>query len=97
PRSDPFPYTTLFRSRRPTRSAKAPPRRQEVTAPPANVAQPRNPVVALGPVDMDRADAAELERLPGIGPALARRIVADREQHGPRSEEHTSELQSREN
>ncbi len=32
---------------------------------------------------MDRADAAELERLPGIGPALARRILADREQNGP--------------
>jgi competence ComEA-like helix-hairpin-helix protein len=34
-------------------------------------------------VDLDRADASQLERLPGIGPALARRIVADRTAHGP--------------
>jgi competence protein ComEA len=31
-----------------------------------------------GPVDVDVADAAALEALPGIGPALAERIVADR-------------------
>jgi competence protein ComEA len=34
-------------------------------------------------VDVDRASAAELERLPRIGPALARRIVADRDSLGP--------------
>ena len=34
-------------------------------------------------MDVDRAAAVELERLPGIGPALASRIVADREQNGP--------------
>lgn len=33
-------------------------------------------------LDVDRATAAELERLPGIGPSLASRIVADREQNG---------------
>jgi competence protein ComEA len=33
-------------------------------------------------VDVDRAEAAELDQLPGIGPALARRIVADREANG---------------
>jgi competence protein ComEA len=40
----------------------------------------------LGPgerVDLDRASAAELTRLPRIGPALAARIVADREARGP--------------
>ncbi len=37
----------------------------------------------LGPVDLDRADVAELERLPRIGPALAARIVADRSAKGP--------------
>ena len=36
-----------------------------------------------GPVDVDRATAPELERLPGIGPALARRIVEERERGGP--------------
>lgn len=34
-------------------------------------------------VDPDNATAAELERLPWVGPALAARIVADREAHGP--------------
>jgi competence protein ComEA len=39
----------------------------------------------LGPaerVDVDRAPASELMRLPGVGPALANRIVADRLSHG---------------
>lgn len=35
------------------------------------------------PVDLDRAGAAEIERLPRIGPVLARRIVADRDSLGP--------------
>lgn len=35
-----------------------------------------------GPVDLNRATAAELEDLPGIGPALAKRIVEYRDQHG---------------
>lgn len=34
-------------------------------------------------VDVNRADAAELERLRGIGPVLARRIVAHRDSAGP--------------
>jgi competence protein ComEA len=34
-------------------------------------------------LNVNRATAIELERLPGIGPALARRIVADREAQGP--------------
>ncbi len=33
-------------------------------------------------VDVNTADVAELERLPGIGPSLANRIVAYRTQHG---------------
>lgn len=36
-----------------------------------------------GPVSLNSADAARLETLPGIGPVLAERIVADREAHGP--------------
>jgi competence ComEA-like helix-hairpin-helix protein len=35
------------------------------------------------PVDLDLAGLEELDRLPGIGPALAARIVADRESKGP--------------
>jgi competence protein ComEA len=34
-------------------------------------------------IDADRATAAELARLPRVGPALARTIVAYREAHGP--------------
>jgi competence ComEA-like helix-hairpin-helix protein len=34
-------------------------------------------------VDLDIASAEEIERLPGIGPALARRIVASRDSLGP--------------
>ena len=35
------------------------------------------------PVDLDIASAAEIEPLPRIGPVLARRIIEDRDQHGP--------------
>jgi competence protein ComEA len=44
------------------------------------------PFVAVsdpGPVDVNRASAGELEALPGIGPALARRIVEERLRGGP--------------
>lgn len=34
-------------------------------------------------VDLNRADAAALQQLPGIGPALAERIVDYRREHGP--------------
>jgi competence protein ComEA len=34
-------------------------------------------------IDLDRADASDLARLPRIGPALAARIVTDRKQRGP--------------
>ena len=39
--------------------------------------------VARPAVDVESASAAELERLPRVGPALARRIVSDRSAHGP--------------
>lgn len=37
---------------------------------------------AAGPVDLNAADAAALDALPGIGPVLAERIVAWRTEHG---------------
>jgi comEA protein len=39
--------------------------------------------VEEGPVNLNRATASDLEKLPGIGPTLAARIVAWRETHGP--------------
>jgi len=38
---------------------------------------------SIKPVDINRATAEEFATLPGIGPDLARRIVAYREKHGP--------------
>ena len=35
------------------------------------------------PVDLDRATEGEIEALPWVGPALARRIVANRDSFGP--------------
>jgi len=46
---------------------------------PSRIVPPRPPPS----VDVNRATQAELERLPRVGPALARRIIAWREQHGP--------------
>ena len=37
---------------------------------------------ASGRINLNSADASTLEDLPGIGPALAERIIAYREQHG---------------
>ncbi len=36
-----------------------------------------------GPIDLNTADAPALESLPGVGPSLAARIVADRQANGP--------------
>lgn len=41
------------------------------------------PPAASSPVDVNTATAAELAALPGIGPALARRVVEWRAAHGP--------------
>src|SRR6185312_10333485 len=57
--------------------------RVEPAADSAASEKPRNAPARHAPVgriDPSRASAAELERLPGIGPALARRIVSDRDQ-----------------
>jgi competence ComEA-like helix-hairpin-helix protein len=42
----------------------------------------RDPGIPVGGIDPNRASASELMRLPGIGPALAARIIADRLQRG---------------
>ena len=50
----------------------------------ASSAGPGTALAPAGPalLDLNAATAAELERLPGIGPSRARDIVADRERHG---------------
>jgi competence ComEA-like helix-hairpin-helix protein len=49
-----------------------------VTAPAESVRAAASPRL-----DLNHADAAALDRLPGIGPVLADRIIAHRTQHGP--------------
>ncbi len=41
-----------------------------------------SPSGPLGTLDVNAASLAELDRLPGIGPVLARRIVEHRSRHG---------------
>jgi competence protein ComEA len=76
------------------REGEAPPTPAAPTDPPAaaggaGAAEPVAPgggVDAEGRVDLNRASAAELETLPGIGPAKAAAIVEHRETHGPYAE-----------
>ncbi|TDC35415.1 ComEA family DNA-binding protein [Micromonospora sp. 15K316] len=58
-----------------------------VTPPPGAVGQPAAPAagaapVTGAPVNLNTATLAELDALPGVGPVLAQRILAHREQHG---------------
>jgi competence ComEA-like helix-hairpin-helix protein len=50
---------------------------------PKRRARKKAPPPRPGPVDLDVATADEIESLRYIGPALARRIVADRDSFGP--------------
>jgi competence protein ComEA len=43
---------------------------------------PKPPEAAMAPVNLNTATTAQLESLPGVGPALAQRIVEYRQQNG---------------
>lgn len=45
-------------------------------------AQLARPLLPGERIDLDKADVSEITRLPRVGPALAQRIVAWRDQHG---------------
>ncbi len=49
-----------------------------LSAPSARVVK----TIPAGTVDINHADDAELQRLPGIGPTLAKRIIMYRQAHG---------------
>ena len=53
-------------------------------SPVSNAVRARPPAAAVAPqpLDLDSASAADLDRLPGIGPVLAARIVEHRRVHG---------------
>lgn len=69
--SDSTPPAASPTGERPSRASS----RREPPEIPAPVADPR-------PLDLNRATVAELARLPGVGPSLARRILEERERRG---------------
>ncbi|MBI4536982.1 MAG: helix-hairpin-helix domain-containing protein [candidate division NC10 bacterium] len=69
-KAPPVPQNSPASSSTPTRESPPPP------------AAARQAVPPLSALDLNAAEVAALERLPGLGPVLARRIVADREAHG---------------
>lgn len=54
-----------------------------VPEPPAGTDDGAAEDAPAGPIDLNRASADELERLPGVGPATAAAIVDDRDRNGP--------------
>ncbi|SJM59246.1 Helix-hairpin-helix DNA-binding, class 1 [Actinomycetales bacterium JB111] len=65
------------------RSAEPAPPPQDPVAPPGEGADSGDGGSVGGPIDINSADATTLQQLPGIGPALADRIIARREEVGP--------------
>lgn len=72
--------TRALRARRPVSPTRAIDQQIEAID---SAKKPSRRESARGPVDLDVASAPEIEKLPGIGPSLAKRIVADRTANGP--------------
>src|SRR5690606_41597910 len=89
PRSTIFPYTTLFRSFSSVGSASDKEKQK-----PAETEQPKAPARTVAVVTPPRSMHARAIRISGLTEADKRAVLATRV---GRSEEHTSELQSREN
>ncbi|MGD9101277.1 MAG: ComEA family DNA-binding protein [Anaerolineae bacterium] len=60
-----------------------PPPPSPVPPPPSPAPPPSAPAPTLERLDLNQADVAALTALPGVGPALAERILAHRQQSGP--------------
>lgn len=59
-----------------------PPRRAAPATTPGASPAPAPPALPPEPLDVNHADAGALARLPGVSPALAQRIVEERERRG---------------
>ncbi len=70
--------TTVSSAPVPTAAAPIPAMRPSAPAP---TPKPQGPP-AVGIISLNAADQAQLERLPGVGPALAQRILEYRRSHG---------------
>jgi DNA uptake protein ComE-like DNA-binding protein len=80
--------TRVWRSRRPPANSST--LDEQIAAVDSSRGRPQRKQVRRGanpptrqPVDLDVASAGDIEKLPGIGPSLARRIAADRDEKGP--------------
>ena len=62
----------------PAHPGSVPPAGAPAAVPPLDA----GPALPPEPVDVNRADAAQLARLPGVGPGLAQRIVEERDRRG---------------
>lgn len=54
-----------------------------VRLPGNNPSPPAPAALSPGAIDINTATATDLDRLPGIGPAIAERIIRDRDENGP--------------